>query len=129
MKKWLTLQEVLDLPYGTKLERCESDWIYEMRNELVIINEDRESGVDYPSIDKELYTARFKLLSIRGMDRLQYLKNRYDADDIEILKCRVPFDFEDKKYDILPDMRYIDFINTIEEREDREVYIAIKDRI
>ena len=129
MKKWLTLQEVLDLPYGTKLERCESDWIYEMRNELVIINEDRESGVDYPSIDKELYTARFKLLSIRGMDRLQYLKNRYDTDDIEILKCRAPFDFEDKKYDILPDMRYIDFINTIEEREDREVYIAIKDRI
>lgn len=38
---WLSLEEVLKLPYGTKLERYESDWIYRMQQELVIIDESR----------------------------------------------------------------------------------------
>ena len=59
---WLSLEEVLKLPYGTKLERYESDWIYRMQQELVIIDESRESGVNYPAIDLDLYNAKFRII-------------------------------------------------------------------
>lgn len=60
--EWITLKEVLDLPYGTKLERYESDYIYIIEQELKIIDLSRESQRNYPSIDKDLLNAKFKVI-------------------------------------------------------------------
>lgn len=59
---WITLKEVLDLPYGTKLERYESDWIYIMEQELTIIDLTRESERNYPSITKDILNAKFRII-------------------------------------------------------------------
>lgn len=59
---WLTLEEVLDLPFGTRLERYESDWIYIVEQELKIINLDKESKRDYPAITKDILNAKFKII-------------------------------------------------------------------
>lgn len=61
--EWITLKEVLDLPYGTKLERYESDYIYIIEQELKIIDLSRESERNYPSIDKDLLNAKFKVIN------------------------------------------------------------------
>lgn len=60
--KWITLKEVLDLPYGTKLERYESDWTYIMEQELKIVDLSRESERNYPSINKDILNAKFRII-------------------------------------------------------------------
>lgn len=62
------------------------------------------------------------------MDRLKYLMDRYNTNDIEILNCRVPFNYEDSKYDSLSDEEYIAMIDKIEELEDEDIYRLLKDR-
>lgn len=125
--EWITLAQVLELPYGTKLERYESHCIYEMRQELVILNDDKESGVDYPSIDKELLNAKFKIIKPK-MDRMLYLMERYETDDISILNCRVPFDYKDTRYDRLEDEEYIAMIDRLEDIENEDIYRVLKER-
>ncbi|RDY22864.1 hypothetical protein CHF27_011120 [Romboutsia maritimum] len=59
---WITLEEVLDLPYGTKIERYESDWVYIIEQELKIINLDKESERDYPAITSDILKAKFRII-------------------------------------------------------------------
>lgn len=60
--KWITLKEVLDLPYGTKLERYESHCTYIMEQELKIIDLTKESERDYPAITKDILDAKFRVI-------------------------------------------------------------------
>lgn len=62
------------------------------------------------------------------MDRLKYLMDRYETDDLEILDCRVPFNYRDEKYESLSDEEYISMIDRIEEIEDEDVYKVLKER-
>lgn len=62
------------------------------------------------------------------MDRLKYLMERYETDDLEILDCRVPFDYKDSKYDDLTDNEYIAMIDRIEEIENEDIYRVLKER-
>lgn len=63
-----------------------------------------------------------------NMDRLNYLKKRYETEDLEILKCRVPFNFEDSIYNSLSDEEYISMIDNIETGENEAIYAILKDR-
>lgn len=62
------------------------------------------------------------------MDRLKYLMKRYETEDLEVLKCRVPFDYEDSTYNSLSDKQYINMIDNIEDEEDKAIYSILKDR-
>lgn len=62
------------------------------------------------------------------MDRLKYLMKRYNTEDLEVLRCRVPFNFEDSAYDSLSDDDYINMIDNIEDEEDKAIYSLLKDR-
>lgn len=62
------------------------------------------------------------------MDRLKYLMERYETDDLEILECRVPFDYTDEKYNDLTDDEYIAMIDRIEEIEHEDIYRILKER-
>lgn len=62
------------------------------------------------------------------MNRLKYLMKRYETEDLEILKCRVPFNFEDSAYNELSDEEYICKIDNIEAEENEAIYSILKDR-
>lgn len=63
------------------------------------------------------------------MDRLKYLMERYETNDIFVLNCRVPFDYNDEKLNELSDEEYIDFIDKIEEEEYKEISKIVKERM
>lgn len=62
------------------------------------------------------------------MDRIKYLMERYETEDLDVLDCRVPFNYKSEKYSSLTDEEYITMIDEIEEIEDREVYEILKER-
>lgn len=62
------------------------------------------------------------------MDKLKYLMERYETDDLEILDCRVPFNYKDEKYEELTDEEYISMIDRIEEIEHEDIYRVLKER-
>ena len=62
------------------------------------------------------------------MDRIKYLMERYETEDLDVLDCRVPFNYKSEKYSSLTDEEYITMIDKIEEIEDREIYEILKER-
>lgn len=62
------------------------------------------------------------------MNRIKYLMERYETDDLKVLDCRVPFNYKDEKYNNLTNEEFIAMIDKIEEIEHESIYKVLKER-